>query len=412
MKRLLLLAPFAAAEQLLAPASYVMLTPLALSHGAIYYSHWISAIAFSAISQFLSAGYTAVQVRERSVGSGSPCTSLSMDEAETTALWILIACVGIALLAAVTGEFWSPFGSISYWGIGLMIAAISELDKFVTADLRSKQKYRTTFTLEFVGRIIWAAAFFVGMLLNFVEPISLVAVSFLLRLAAKLAIITVRNEHSWLLRAITNVYKFSVRGLLRRSGWIFGQVIGGSAITIADRFLVSQLFGAVFFAAYFPAYQLSSLCFNLSASSATVLLSMREKEIATILHWKRLAATTAFASLPNFALYLLGPEIIHLWLPHQFASISYTMFFFVNTSFMLLAMLSPFHFILLRAQRDRAVSIANNTSGIVYLIGIALTWGRNEQAILVLRMLPPIVQFIFYFSSLSKLSGVASRRAV
>lgn len=382
-------------EQLVAPLSYLALTPIFLLQGAEPYRIWIMSIAFSALSHFLTLGYTAIQVRDITTRGSSPLHA-DFDAIQGSALKVLLTCaVVLAVFVAVAVSLNFP-PMVIFLLSGFLTAVISELDKFVTARSRSEQKYLLVFLSEVVGRLAWVAVSLLALILDTQNIALFVMFAFAARLLCK--VILVYWSSSGLRKEYTRYLSAPFRGVLlaAHTKWILLQVLGGSMITFADRFILGAVTSVDFFALYFPMFQVTNLAFTFAASASTVILSSKRVAAPSLTQVRRYWYVVVLASLPSFSLYFIGPPLLTAWLSNVNYVVPPVEFAILNTSFLFLSVLAPFHFFFLRLGFDREISLTNNGSGVIYLLAMLFIGAQNENAVYLIRLLQPSVQFLIF----------------
>jgi hypothetical protein len=388
-KNLFVRAPLSAAEQFIAPAAYLLLTPFMLNLGDKIYSSWVMLIAFSGLSAYITLGYTGIQVRELAGINGDTRDSVTKNEA--TAYRIVL----LGMLCGLTGATLGSYNTLLQWcSWGLVIACVTELDKLIVAPYRARAQFLTVFLLEASGRTLWCGLT-VLLAKNYPHDIHLVVgAAFLGRTLTKIILVWVIDRRGlyWisLLRR-----PFQIAALFQRSGWMLAQLTGASLISVADRFVLSTVAGPSFFAKYFPIFQLSSLALTAVAAGSSVILSLPQTDMARDRAWV-LGAICVVSLLPGAIIGAFSETIFSLWLSSASYVFDTRSFNLVNASFSWLAFLAPLHFFLLRIGKDRALSITENVAGIVYLSAVTVSAFSNPNAVYFVRFVQPMLQTLCY----------------
>lgn len=399
MRKLLFRAPLPALEQLIAPLCYIVLTPIFMAEGQEPYRIWVMAIAFSALSHFMTLGYTAIQVRDITLSSGLDEEEINLVQGNILK-FLLILLFSFLLLVFTVGEF-GENGYIYFLVCGITISVISEIDKFITAKARSNQRYFFVFWTEIFGRLVWVLLSLAMVSLTPSNIPLVVLISFLGRLICKAIIIyAISLDDLFEYKKFANE-PFRASLVYRRTKWIFLQMLGGSMITFADRFVLGVVTSDDFFSLYFPMFQIASLAFTFSASASTVILSSKKTEPLSPQVVRQYWSVLVIACIPSGSLYFFGPALLSAWL----TSVNYVTptleFYTLNSSFLILSFLAPLHFYFLRLGYDRYISFVNNASGVIYLSAMISFGSFSESIIYYVRFIQPAVQagmFLYIFS--------------
>lgn len=120
------------------------------------------------------------------------------------------------------------------------------------------------------------------------------------------------------------------------------------------------------------------------------------------------------ACLPSFSLYFIGPPLLTAWLSNVDYVVPPVEFAILNTSFLALSALAPFHFFFLRLGFDREISLTNNGSGAIYLLAMLVIVAQNENTVYLIRLLQPSAQFLIFayllMSTTTKINGPSVER--
>ncbi|EGZ1766098.1 O111 family O-antigen flippase, partial [Escherichia coli] len=198
-----------------------------------------------------------------------------------------------------------------------------------------------------------------------------------------------------------NFNRVGIVNLLNESKWMFLQLTGGVSLSLFDRLVIPLILSVSKLASYVPCLQLAQLMFTLSASANQILLPMfaRMKASNTFPSncFFKILLVSLISVLPCLALFFFGRDILSIWINPTFATENYKLMQILAISYILLSMMTSFHFLLLGIGKSKLVANLNLVAGLALAASTLIAAHYGLYAISMVKIIYPAFQFYYLY---------------
>ncbi|EJJ1041415.1 hypothetical protein NIN80_004861, partial [Salmonella enterica subsp. enterica] len=182
---------------------------------------------------------------------------------------------------------------------------------------------------------------------------------------------------------------------------MFLQLTGGISLGLFDRLVIPLILSVNKLSSYVPCLQLVQLMFTISASANQILLPMfaRMKASNTFPSncFFKIQLVSLSSALPCLVLLFFGYDILSIWISPAFASENFKLMQILSISYILLSMMTSFHFLLLGLGKSKLVANLNLIAGLTLAASTLIAAHYGLYAISVVKIIYPLFQFYYLY---------------
>lgn len=387
-------------EQFINPICIFIITPLILNHlGKQNYGNWILLITIVSFSQLICGGCSAwiakIIAEQRATSDDSNQGAIRQIAYNLSVIMIsfLILIVFIWLSISIFNE---ASENASFLYAIAVCGFFQEIDNLFSGVLKGFERFNISCFFEVVTRILWASLVIYGIYEN--DILYYTCLAFALKGTLKYILVCLNINGTFI---YPDFNKSGIVNLLNESKWMFLQLTGGISLSLFDRLAIPLILSVSKLSSYVPCLQLAQLMFTLSASANQILLPMfaRMKASNTFPSncFFKIQLVSLVSALPCLVLLFFGYDILSIWISPTFASDNYKLMQILSISYILLSMMTSFHFLLLGLGKSKLVANLNLIAGLTLAISTLIAAHYGLYAISIVKIIYPIFQFYYLY---------------
>ncbi|EGE1485024.1 O111 family O-antigen polymerase, partial [Escherichia coli] len=354
-------------EQFVNPICIFIITPLILNHlGKQSYGNWILLITIVSFSQLICGGcsaWIAKIIAEQRILSDLSKKNALRQISYNFSIVIIAFAVLISFLILSICFFDVARNNSSFLFAIIICGFFQEVDNLFSGALKGFEKFNVSCFFEVITRVLWASIVIYGIYGN--ALLYFTCLAFTIKGMLKYILVCLNITGCFI---NPNFNRVGIVNLLNESKWMFLQLTGGVSLSLFDRLVIPLILSVSKLASYVPCLQLAQLMFTLSASANQILLPMfaRMKASNTFPSncFFKILLVSLISVLPCLALFFFGRDILSIWINPTFATENYKLMQILAISYILLSMMTSFHFLLLGIGKSKLVANLNLVAGL------------------------------------------------
>ncbi|EDT1034313.1 polysaccharide biosynthesis family protein, partial [Salmonella enterica subsp. enterica serovar Adelaide] len=379
-------------EQFINPICIFVITPLILNHlGKQSYGNWILLITIVSFSQLICGGcsaWIAKVIAEQRATSDYAGKGALRKIAYNLSIIMLSFAILILLILLSLCVFDVARDNTEFLYAIAICGFFQEVDNLFNGALKGFERFNVSCLFEVITRVLWAFIVIYGIQENSVLYYTCLA--FILKGTLKYILVCLNISGKFI---YPNFDKAGIVNLLNESKWMFLQLTGGISLGLFDRLVIPLILSVNKLSSYVPCLQLVQLMFTISASANQILLPMfaRMKASNTFPSncFFKIQLVSLSSALPCLVLLFFGYDILSIWISPAFASENFKLMQILSISYILLSMMTSFHFLLLGLGKSKLVANLNLIAGLTLAAATLIAAHYGLYAISVVKIIYP-----------------------